>query len=148
MRPLPTLSLTVGLLLLIAGRADSHHAFSPVYDGSRTITIEGVLTEFRLVNPHATMTIDVSDDSGNVVTWTVEMAGSLSLTRQGWTTETFAVGERLTVNGNPTHTDSSRIAFRQAVLADGTTLLDPGDANRSVLEEQRRQRSRERDQQN
>ena len=70
---------TVTALLLVAGAANSHHAFAPVYDGGRTVTVEGVVTEFRLVNPHATISMDVTDDAGNVVQWSVELSGKLNL---------------------------------------------------------------------
>jgi hypothetical protein len=127
--------------------AHGHHAFSPVYDASRTVTIKGTLTDFKLVNPHATMTVDVVDETGKHVVWTVEMAGLLSLTRQGWTEKSVSVGEQLTVTGNPTHTGSPRMAFDRLVLANGTELLDPGENNQSTIEEQRRERARQRQQQ-
>ncbi len=117
-----------------------------MYDASRTVTIKGTLTDFKLVNPHATMTVDVVDETGKHVVWTVEMAGLLSLTRQGWTEKSVSVGEQLTVTGNPTHTGSPRIAFDRLVLANGTELLDPGENNQSTIEEQRRERARQRQQ--
>src|SRR5262245_18472933 len=67
------------LTLLLRGEAAAHHAFSPVSDERRTVTIQGTVTEFRLVNPHATMMVDVVDKAGKHVLWTVELAGLLSL---------------------------------------------------------------------
>ena len=140
-----TLFLAALLSLLPNRVAIAHHSFTPVYDVARTI--KGVLTEFRLVNPHATMTLDVMDEAGNHVAWTVEMAGVLSLSRKGWTSNTVSVGEQLTVTGNPTHTGSPRVFFTRLVLANGTERLAPGAGNVSAIEEQRRQRARERDRQ-
>lgn len=142
-----TLVLAVLLSLLPNIVALAHHAFSPVYDGTRTVTIKGILAEFKLVNPHAAMTLDVVDEAGKHETWTVEMAGLLSLSRQGWTKDTVSVGEQLTITGNPTHTGSQRIAFRRLVLANGKEMLDPNDNRQADIDEQRRQRARERDQQ-
>ena len=142
-----TLVLAASLSLLPNTVSLAHHAFTPVYDGSRMVTIEGVLTEFRLVNPHATMTLDVMDEAGRHETWMIEMAGLLSLSRQGWTKDTVSIGEQLTVTGNPTHTGSQRIAFRRVVLANGTELLDPNVNRRNAVEEQRRERARQREQQ-
>jgi len=147
MRHCSTLILAVLLSGLPHRTASSHHAFSPVYDESRTVTIKGTLTEFRLVNPHAMMAIDVVDGKGKHVTWTVEMAGLLSLSRQGWTNNTVSIGGQLTVTGNPTHTGSPRIFFTRIVLANGTELIGPGDGDRSAIEEQRRERARQRNQQ-
>lgn len=142
-----TLALAASLSLLPNTVSPAHHAFTPVYDGTRTVTIEGILTEFRLVNPHASMTLDVMNEAGQHETWTVEMAGLLSLSRQGWTTDTVSIGEELTVTGNPSHSGSQRISFRRLVLANGTELLDPNANRRDAVEEQRRERARQRDQQ-
>jgi hypothetical protein len=141
-----TLALA-GLLFLLPNTVSlAHHAFSPVYDGTRTVTIKGILTEFKLVNPHATMTLDVTNEAGKHETWTVEMAGLLSLSRQGWTEASVSLGEQLTVTGNPTHTGSPRIAFRRLVLSNGQELLDPNDNRQDDIEEQRRERARQRTQ--
>jgi len=133
-------------LLMPHNVAHGHHAFSPVYDASKTVTIKGTLTDFKLVNPHATMTVDVVDEAGKHVAWTVEMAGLLSLTRQGWTEKSITVGEQLTIIGNPTHTGSPRMAFDRLTRADGTELLDPGENNQGTIEEQRRERALQRQQ--
>jgi Family of unknown function (DUF6152) len=137
----------LALTLLLRGEAAAHHAFSPVYDERRTVTIQGTVTEFRLVNPHATMTVEVVDKAGKHVLWTVEMAGLLSLSRVGWTPRTVAAGQPITVTGNPTHTGSPRIFFTRIVLADGTERVAPGMGDVGAIEAQRRQRARERLQQ-
>jgi hypothetical protein len=146
MIPRRAVPVTLLVLLLQHGSLRAHHAFSPVYDGSKTVTITGTLSDFKLVNPHAMMTIDVVDKAGKRVAWAVEMPGLLSLTRLGWTEKTVAVGDRLTVTGNPTHTGSARVAFKKIVLANGTELLDPNVDRSSTIEEQRRERARQRQQ--
>src|SRR5215510_1479770 len=127
------------LLVLAVTPADSHHAFSPVYDAKKTITVEGVVTQFRFVNPHAMMLMDVTDKTGKVVKWNVEEAG--------WTPESIKPGEHVKVTGNPTWTGSQRMAFVKLVRADGTEL-QPGRAQRlSAIEEERRERAKQRTQQ-
>ena len=141
-RHAPPVALIV--LLLQQGSVHAHHAFSPVYDGSRTVTIMGTLTDFKLVNPHAMMTIDVVDKTGNHVVWTVEMAGLLSLTRQGGR-RNGVVGERLTVSGNPTHTGSARES--PSSESSGQTARScwiHASNSASTVEEQRRERARQR----
>jgi hypothetical protein len=132
------------VLLAYMSAVDSHHAFAPVYDASRTITIAGTVTEFRLVNPHSTLVVDVVDDAGNVVNWTVELAGRLNLTVGGWTENSIAVGENVTVTGNPTHTGSHRMAFTELIHADGTRLRPPSSDRFEALEAERRQRAEQR----
>jgi hypothetical protein len=139
-------AVALPMLVLAAAEARPHHAFSPVYDDKRVITVTGVVTEFRLVNPHAMMVMDVTDNAGKVVQWTVEFAGRLNLSEFGWTADSIKAGEKVTVTGNPTHTGSARMFFRKIVRADGTELL-PGNAQRlDTIEEERRRRARERNQ--
>jgi hypothetical protein len=134
-------------LLLLGGTLAAHHSFAPVYDGSRQITVNGVVTQFRFVNPHAMMLMDATDESGKVTKWTVEFAGSLNLSEVGWTAETIKAKERVAVTGNPTHTGSSRMFFVKLVRADGTELLTSGGQRLKDIEEERRQRQRARTQQ-
>ena len=135
------------VLFLSVTPASSHHAFSPVYDEKRVITVEGVVTEFRFVNPHAMMSMDVTDKTGKIVKWTVEFAGRLNLSAVGWTATSIKAGERVKVTGNPTHTGSQRLFFRRLVRADGSELL-PGNAQRlKAIEAERQQRARQRTQQ-
>ena len=99
------------------------------------------MTQFRFVNPHAMMLMDVTDKSGKVVKWNVEFAGRLNLEESGWTANSIKPGERVKVTGNPAWTSPQRMAFVKLVRADGTEL-DQGAAQRlSAVEEERRQRA-------
>ena len=141
LRPLVLVVLSVVVLTVTL---DAHHAFSPVYDDKRTVTVTGVVTQFRFVNPHALLYLDVTDDSGKSGKWTVEFAGRLNLSEIGWTAESLKAGERVSVTGNPTHTPSLRIAFVRLVKADGSVLLPAGAQRADALEEERRERARRR----
>jgi len=145
-KPSHTVLLAILTLVLAVDRVGAHHSFAPVYDAKRTITVQGVVTEFRLINPHALMVMDVTDDSGKIVTWTVEFAGRLNLTEGGWSERSIAPGQKVTVTGNPTHTNSARIFFLHLTRPDGSELYPPSKARTDTIEEQRRQRARERSQ--
>ena len=147
LRPLVLVALSVVLLSVVPRvTAGAHHAFSPVYDDKRTVTVTGVVTQFRFVNPHALLYLDVTDDSGKSDKWTVEFAGRLNLSEVGWTAESLKAGERVTVTGNPTHTASQRMAFVRIVKADGSVLLPAATQRADTLEEERRERARQRNQ--
>ena len=142
MKACRVLSSAACAVLLCAATAAAHHAFSPVYDSTKTTSVSGVVVEFRFVNPHAMLTLDVKDESGRVEKWTVEFAGQLNLAEVGWTKESLKRGEQITVTGNPTHVVSQQMAFVRIVKADGTVLL-PGAAQRAdTLERERRERRR------
>ena len=146
MRFIRALLCVVSILMLSAAPATSHHAFSPVYDEKRLITVVGVVTEFRFINPHALMLMNVTDETGRVAKWAVEFAGRLNLSEAGWTAESVKAGERITVTGNPTHTGSQRVFFRELVRADGSKLLPAGPQRLKAIEEERRQRALQRTQ--
>jgi hypothetical protein len=137
----------VALLLASASIAGAHHSFSAVYDDKRTIAVTGVVTEFRFVNPHALMAMEVTDDAGKVVKWTVEFAGRLNLSEVGWTADSIKRGERITVTGNPAHSIPARLSFLRIVRADGSVMLPAGPQRADAIEEERRERARLRTQQ-
>jgi len=139
----------LALLALAAstGIAGAHHSFSAVYDGKRSVTVTGVVTQFRFVNPHALMTLEVTDKDGKVVTWVVEFAGRLNLSEMGWSAESIRSGEKITVTGNPTHEALPRLAFQRIVKADGSELVPAAAQRNDTLEEERRERARRRSQQ-
>ncbi len=138
------LDVAAAAMLLSASAAHAHHSWTPVYDGQRTVTKSGIVSSFRLVNPHAMLTLDVTEESGKVVPWTVEFDGRLNLIRFGWTDETLKTGDAVTVTGNPTHNESPRMFFIELERPDGTRLRRPIiDHLRDTLEDARRQRSKE-----
>jgi hypothetical protein len=141
MRLLRASFCAVALLLACVAVALPHHAFSPVYDDQKVITVTGVVTQFKFVNPHAMMFMDVKDAAGKVTKWTVEFAGRLNLSNVGWTEQSIKTGEKVTVTGNPTHTGSDRLYFKKLVHADGTELLPAGPQQLNAVEEERRQRA-------
>jgi hypothetical protein len=145
-RPQRASVLAVLLVALSVGPAGAHHAFSAVYDDKQTVTVEGVVTQFKFVNPHALMSMDVTDKSGKVVTWTVEFAGRLNLAEGGWTADTVKPGERIKVTGNPARQNDHQMSFSKIVKADGTQLL-PVQAQRvNTIEAERQERARQRGQ--
>ena len=133
-------------ILLCATAAHAHHSFAAVYDGTKQTTISGVVTQFRFANPHAMMYLDATDTSGKIVKWVVEFDGRLNLSNFGWTEHSIKSGERITVTGNPSHTESNRIFFLKLVHADGKELVR-GAQRSEAIEEDRRERARQRDQQ-
>lgn len=145
MTPCRASAIALAMVLVAATASSAHHSFSAVYDDSRTVTIQGVVTEFRFVNPHAMISVDVMDETGKVARWVVELAGRLNLADVGWTAESVKVGERITVTGNPTHGGGSqRIFFRRIVRSDGTELLAANEERQDAVEEDRRRRAQQR----
>jgi hypothetical protein len=131
--------------MFVMGSAFGHHSFAAVFDGSRTTDVEGVVQEFRLVNPHAELTLEVTDGAGNKELRTVEFDGRLNLTVGGWTADTIKAGEHVKVHGNPARSDDGRMWFLSLTRSDGTELTRPVLQRFNAIDEQRRQRAQQRD---
>jgi hypothetical protein len=112
-------------LLVIGSAARSHHAFTALYDASRTVTVEGVVSAFHLVNPHTSMTLDAVDANGNPVVWTIEFDSRVKLADAGWDELTIRPGTHVTVVGNPTRADSTKLFFSRLTFDDGRELVRP-----------------------
>ena len=75
----------------------AHHG-NAAYDDKNPITIKGTVTEFDWVNPHAQIYLDVKDDKGNTVRWSVETYSPGKLVRAGWSKDSVKTGDVVSIN--------------------------------------------------
>jgi Family of unknown function (DUF6152) len=93
--------LWVAAAIALAGTAThAHHSISSLYDSSRQVTIEGIVAEFQLVNPHPFLFIDVRGRTGEAQRWQLEMDNRRELVSIGVTANTFKPGDLVVVNGS------------------------------------------------
>jgi hypothetical protein len=78
-----------------------------VYERSSNTVLEGTVREFRYVNPHPVLVIDVAvagdeadAEPADVEPWQLEMDNRGELSRIGLSAETFTPGERVLVRGS------------------------------------------------
>ncbi len=107
---------------LIAYSASAHHSAAPHFDMSQKLVLDGVVTDFRFVNPHGYFYFDVTSESGEVSNWRCELAGATGLKRRGWTVETLVPGQRITVNGAPARREDNLCFTTSFILEDGTEI--------------------------
>ena len=107
-----------GVLLLGAPRLAAHHS-AAMFDDKKTVTVEGVVKEFQLTNPHSWLLVDVTDKSGKVVTWGFEAEGPSTLRRAGIKPSDLRPGTKLTITGNPMKDGRPAAIWVNAVRADG-----------------------------
>ena len=88
----------VAASLLVALTAMAHHSASAFFDLDATVSVEGVVTGARLINPHSYYR--VTTDEG--VDWAWESAATwTALAKQGWSAETLPIGTRVRMSGTP-----------------------------------------------
>jgi hypothetical protein len=80
--------------------AYAHHSIAGVYDSSRQVTVDGVVSEFHFVNPHPFLIVDVKTDQGRQQ-WSLEMDNRSELIDIGMTDQTLKRGDRVIVSGSP-----------------------------------------------
>jgi Family of unknown function (DUF6152) len=95
---LSTVSLVTIVLLLAAYPMLAHHS-NAVFDHEHLTVITGTVTRFAFINPHAQIYLNVDDDKGKVVEWTVTGTTPAAMRRLGWTSNMFKPGEQLTITG-------------------------------------------------
>jgi len=114
------------LLMMLAAAipARAHHSFGVVYDEKQPVTLTGVVTRLEWTNPHAHLFIDVKDNTGKVVSWTLEGYPATVLARTGWKRdETVKPGDTITIFGWRARDGSNLAHLRQATLPDGRKLF-------------------------
>jgi len=114
--------LTLASLLVIATPAVAHHSVPVNFDQSKEITVMGVLTEIKWINPHSRFRLDVKNDDGTTVEWLVEMGAINTMKRAGFDIDKFTVGDMLTIIGWPGRGRDRSMLLRTAVLKDGSRL--------------------------
>lgn len=111
----------IALVVLASTVSLAHHSAAGV-DQTRTVTIVGVLKEFKWANPHSWMDIDVTDDKGQTRLWSVEMTAPAYLARAGWTSKTVKPGDKVTVTVRPMKNGDPGGLFVSIALPDGRVL--------------------------
>jgi hypothetical protein len=93
--------------------ADAHHSIAGVYDSSRHVTIEGIVAQFQLVNPHPFLLVDVKNSDGRVLRWQLEMDNRGELAAIGVTADTLESGDHVVITGSPARAEPQRLYIRR-----------------------------------
>lgn len=109
--------------LLAVPTLSGHHGLA-AFDTTHTVRMEGTVTEFQWINPHAYIFADLTDDKGKVANWKLEM-GSLGMLKRfgGWTPDTVKRGDHVKVQGFRAKDGSPYMSLGKIELPDGRTLL-------------------------
>ena len=134
-----------GLLCSLPSYA--HHSPASHYDMDLMVSVKGVVTQFRLINPHARIYFDVAGDDGEVQKWLAEGNASGILKRHGWNRDFLKPGDVINISGNPAKDGSHKMDWKLIVLEDGTELRGgntlAAERERQLDELETRRRSQE-----
>lgn len=85
--------------VIIVTPALAHHSFDAEYDGNRTTTITGIVTQVAWQNPHAYIFFNFKDESGATRDMRFELGPPYALVRGGWKKDTVKIGDKITIEG-------------------------------------------------
>ena len=109
--------LAAGTLLL------AHHSAAN-YDMTKSITLQGTVTEFKLANPHPALYFKVKGDDED---WFGESAAPPARWyNSGWRGNALKPGDEITITGAPTKDGRKMVRIRKIVTASGKEWTEGG----------------------
>ena len=104
-------------LLVAVSPLSAHHSFAAEFNADKPVSLKGKVTKVEWSNPHVWFYIDVTDSSGKVNNWGIEMGSPNGLMRSGWDRKSLKVGELVTVEGSRAKDDSNNANAKAVTLA-------------------------------
>jgi hypothetical protein len=101
----------------------AHHSFAVEYDIKKPVAITGVVTKVEWTNPHMRVYVDVTDPSGVVTNWNLELGSPNSIVRKGWGKNDLKVGDKVNVKAYGGREILTRACMDTITLADGRSLF-------------------------
>ena len=112
----------VAVMFVIAATASAHHS-PAAFNLDSQITIQGTISRFDWTNPHVYIYVGSTTAAGGAREWMIETDGTSILTRSGWSRDSVAVGDVVTVRANPDRNAQRNHALLISMArADGVVL--------------------------
>jgi len=89
-----------GMAIIAMSPAAAHHSAS-IFDRESVVAFRGTVRGFSWTNPHVYIQVETEDDAGNLIEWEIETDATPILTRSGWTSDSFEVGDEVAVRAHP-----------------------------------------------
>jgi hypothetical protein len=118
---------------LLTAQAWAHHSFAAEFDANAPIELTGTVTKVEWANPHTFFYIDVSEQTGKVDNWALELGSPNGLMRRGWTRNSMKIGDQVTVSGWRAKDGSLKGNARSVTLSTGQKLF-AGSSNEAANE--------------
>ena len=112
------------VVLFVSGPLLAHHG-EVNYDTEKAVSVKGTVTNFKFINPHVQIFLDVRNDKGEIEQWIGEARSPSMLVRLGaWDKSTLSVGDIITATGHPTKNGSKVLRLQKIVLPDGREMAN------------------------
>jgi hypothetical protein len=114
--------LPLVVILLISVQVFAHHGTGASYNMGKKLTLKGIVTEFRMKNPHCQLYFDVKDENGNIVHWSAEISSVYYLAKAGWKRDSIKPGDEVTVVLSPSKAGTPAGVMWEVRLPDGRVI--------------------------
>ena len=84
--------------------------------------LTGTVKSFDFIQPHPIIGLDVKDESGNMVNWSIEMTSPNHLVRYGWNGHKLKPGDQITVSGTAAKNGLKVLNLRKIAWANGEVI--------------------------
>ncbi len=131
------IAILLGGTSLASMSLPAHHGGS-FYDGTKSTTVRGAVTEFRFVNPHVVIAIAVEGAEGELIEWSGELTSPNRLARAAsgggatntihWTKDILVPGDEIELTGNPARNGAPAMRITKVVDANRMVLLGGDEA--------------------
>jgi hypothetical protein len=125
---IPRLALIASIPVLHASPAQAHHSWAP-YDLETEVTLEGVVTEYKWANPHSYIHLQTAGEDGSSEVWEIEASSAVVMRNRGWSADSVAVGDRVTIYANPSKNPGRTKALGARLQAPGGAVREMRTAN-------------------
>lgn len=116
------LTLVVGAATLLIAQPSLGHHSAEMFEREHTVTLSGTVKEFRYINPHSWLIVDIENEDGSTTTWGFEAEGPQDLMHGGVRKSDLPPGARITVTGRPMRDGRPAAIWSTIVKEDGTLL--------------------------
>lgn len=108
-------------ILLLPFAAWAHHAVEAKFDPDRPVLLNGIVTRVDWANPHVHILVNVSANE-TLANWAIELESPDVLERSGWTLDTLAPGNAISIEGLAAR-DRSDQAWATTIRREGARVL-------------------------
>jgi hypothetical protein len=114
---------TIALLstLALPVLALAHHS-GAMFESSKTVTLNGTVTEFNWTNPHSSFKVEVPNAEGKMEIWAIEMNSPQNLIPTGWKRTSLKPGDKVSAVVRPLRDGKPGGTYVSITLADGKKL--------------------------
>jgi hypothetical protein len=114
----------VAVVILFGGVLSAHHGRAGYDTKGQGITLRGVVTEYKWINPHVFLNWQVKNEKGEVVEWTGEFSSPTTMISEGMGKTTFKTGDEIIATVIPAKGNVPHGLMLKVVRPDGTVLVD------------------------